>query len=249
MDLQRALDVRPGELVSFLGADSRTILSWYLLRQLAVLGERVVLTGTTQVLAPRSAPLLVSLDPEPADVVSALIRSTALVLAASRPARPPRPRLNGLAPQVLADLARRLPGVTWLVEAGVADSQMLPAPAERKPHIPLTTNHVLVVAETRALGQPLNRQTVCHCQLAAQLLRVPLGTAITLELLAKLIVYTTSWIRAATPTIRASVLLVQRAGRPPAEVDALARALLASGTVQHVAASSPNLTDSVAKWG
>ena len=60
MDLQPALDVRPGELVGFLGADSRTTLAWHLLRQLAMSGERVVLTATSQVLVPRGAPLLVS---------------------------------------------------------------------------------------------------------------------------------------------------------------------------------------------
>ena len=52
----------------------------------------------------------------------------------------------GLEPEVLGDLARRLPEITWLVEADGAKGRLLKAPEEYEPVIPDETDRVIVVA-------------------------------------------------------------------------------------------------------
>jgi len=82
MELHAALDVKPGDLVAFVGAGGKTTAIWQSLRSLVAHGERVVFTTTTHIFKPRQAPLLIDSLPDPALVAFLLTRWPAIILAA-----------------------------------------------------------------------------------------------------------------------------------------------------------------------
>ena len=84
MDLKTALGLIPGELVALVGAGGKTTAGWRLLRLLVDSGERAVFATTTHIFQPRDVPLILTPDPDPAEIVRGLARSQALVLAAAR---------------------------------------------------------------------------------------------------------------------------------------------------------------------
>jgi len=259
MDLQRALNVRPGELVSFIGDDGRIAAAWLLLRLLVGHGERVVLTTTTHISAPRQAPRIIARDPTPASVALALMESPALILAAGHRGETTdqagdhqtRPvELVGLRPTVLDELAHRLPGVTWLVQADVETGRQLKAPAKDEPVIPSRSSRVVVTAGLEAVGRPLDERTVHRPAAAARILRVSPGTAITPDLFANLVAHASGGLKGIPAYAEAVVLLIQQNGPPHPEAATVARLLLLSGRIRRVVLADLRAPDPVLEvWG
>jgi probable selenium-dependent hydroxylase accessory protein YqeC len=257
MDLKQALNVRPGELVAFIGAGSKTTIIWRLLRLLVVSGERAIFTTTTFTFEPRGTPLLLSSDPEPADIARMLIESTFLVLASARE-RVSAPKnmtsnsqlvhpikLTGIDPRILNDLARRMPGVTWLVETDAVKRHKVATMTERQLSVPQATDRVVISADMEALGQPLDEPTVYRPELAAQLLQVAQSTPITSTILANLVNYA-SW-RLQNTQGKASMiaLLSQQDQHPHPQAEEVAERLLERELYQRVVLVSLSTADPV----
>ncbi|MBN1180290.1 MAG: putative selenium-dependent hydroxylase accessory protein YqeC [Anaerolineae bacterium] len=231
-------------MVTFLGSGSKTSVIWRLLHQLVSNGEKVVLTTTTYILEPKGVPVLITIDPEPGDVVRTLLTSTVLVLAAKREecteALPADPNLTGpfkllgVPPQVLNDLARRLPGVTWLVEADKVKKEKLAMPIKNGVIVPPTTNRLVLVADIEAVGQALDADTVYQPELAAQLLNVAPGTRITSELVAKLLGYTALGLSRTLKGVEIVALLAQYSTHAYPEAERLARLLMDNAPIKAV---------------
>ncbi len=246
MDLLTALGLNSGELVAFVGAGGKTTTIWLLLRSLAIGGERAVFATTTHIFKPRRAPLLLDPSPDPALVALLLTRWRAIVLAAQMDeegdpqmaARCPYPaspqKLKGLQPEVVTDLARRLPGVTWLVEADGAKGRALKAPADHEPAVPSGAHRVVIVGSLAALGRPLNDQIVHRAERAAALLRVPLGAPITPDMVAGLIGHARGGLKSVPPRAAAVALLTQPVTTPRPEAAAIARQLLLGQRIRRV---------------
>lgn len=246
MDLKQALNVRPGELVAFIGAGSKTTIIWRLLRLLVVSGERAVYTTTTFTFEPKGAPLLLSRDPEPADIARLLIESTFLILASAREnasasrnvttnSELVRPvKLTGIDPQILNDLARRMPGVTWLVETDLVKQHKLATMTAQHPPVPRATDRVVIAAELEALGQPLDEPVVHRPAHAAQLLQVPQGTPITPIVLANLVNYASWRLSNIQTNFQMVALLTQQGGHPHPQAEAVAEKLLERELYQRV---------------
>ncbi|MCS7284016.1 MAG: selenium cofactor biosynthesis protein YqeC, partial [Anaerolineae bacterium] len=238
VDLQTALDIQPGELIALVGAGGKTTTIWRLLRSLVAQGERVVFTTTTHIFKPRQAPLLLDPSPDPALIAMVLVKWKAILLAAGlgeegepqMAAQAPYPatprKLVGLDPDVVSDLAQRLPGVTWLVEADGAKGRGLKAPADHEPVIPRSSQRVIIVGNLDVLGLPLDETTVHRPERAAALLRIPVGTPITPEIVSGLIGHAQGGLKGIPPEATAVALLTQRGERPRPEADAIARHLL-----------------------
>ncbi len=264
MDLKTALELMAGELVAFVGAGGKTTAAWRLLRKLADAGDPVVFTTTTRIFEPQEkiVPLLLTSQPDAAEIDRRLAEYPALVLAAARgepgdpqqaarsvyPAGPTK--LIGLQPHVLDELSRQLPGTTWLVEADGARGRLLKAPADYEPVIPSTARRVVVVAGLGAIGAPLDERTVHRPQIAARLLGVPSGTTITPELYLALINHPAGGLKGIPPLAEVAILLTrweptQWKERPWCIlVETLARRLLSNpriGRVVHADLSSPTL--------
>ncbi len=246
MNLLQALDLRPGSLIALVGAGGKTTAAWTLLRSFVSAGERVVFTTTTHIFEPQRAPLLLSPYPELGEIVRAMTESPGLVLAAKRgePGNPaqaahsPYPahptKLVGLEPDLLAELARRLPGITWIVEADGSRGRLLKAPGPHEPVIPPNAEHVIAVASLTALGHPLNDRVVHRAQTAAALLRVPISTPITPSLLAGLVGHPSGGLKGIPPRAATIVLLTQQTSSPHPQAAAIAHQLLTNRRVTKV---------------
>lgn len=246
MDLVGALDIRPGSVVAFVGAGGKTTAIWHVLRSLVARGERVIFTTTTQIFKPRRAPLLLDPCPDAAQVALVLVKWSAVILAAGigeegdpeMAARSPYPatsrKLTGLKPEVITDLAPRLPGITWLVEADGARGRALKAPTEHEPIIPSAARRVVVMGSLTALGCPLDESTVHRAERAAALLRVPLGTPITADMVAGLLGHASGGLKSIPPKAAVAALLTQREEAPRPEAAAIARQLLLGRRIRRV---------------
>jgi probable selenium-dependent hydroxylase accessory protein YqeC len=246
MDLKQARNVRPGELVAFVGAGSKTTIMWRLLRQLVVSGERAVFTTTTFTFEPKGTPLLLSSDPDPAHVARLLIESTFLVLASARErtsasvSRTPSSQLNhpiklaGVEPQILDDLARRMPGVTWLVETDAVKRHKLVAMTERQLLVPRGSDQVVIAAELEVLGQSLGDIVVHRPEHAAQLLQVAQGTPVTPAILTSLLNYAAWRLRTAQIRGRMVALLTQQDAPLHPQAEMIADQLLERDLFQRV---------------
>lgn len=250
VNLKTALRLRAGELVALVGAGGKTTTAWQLLHLLVASGERahkrVVFTTTTHIFEPQDVPLLLAPNPDPAEIARRLAESPSLVLAAARgergdPAHAARSpyaaspvKLVGLEPEVLSDLARQLPEITWLVEADGARGRLLKAPAEYEPVIPAGADRVIVVAGLDAIGKPLDERVVHRPEIAARLLGVPLGTAITADLFAKLVGHTSGGLKGTPSRAEVVVLLAQWSGDSSRHAEAVARQLLSNSRIAHV---------------
>lgn len=71
-----------------------------------------------------------------------------------------RPKLVGIPPQWIDELARSLPGLATVVEADGSAQRPLKAPAGHEPVIPSSTTIVLAVAGMDAMGRPLGPRHV-----------------------------------------------------------------------------------------
>ena len=257
MDLGTALGARTGEVLAVAGAGGKTTTGWRLLLQLVEAGSPVVFTTTTHIFEPRDAPCVLNPDPDATDIRAALRVSPALFLAARRgeagdpgqaahspyPAHPSK--LVGLEPQVLDELARRLPGVTWVVEADGARGLLLKAPAEHEPVIPDAAGRVVVVAGLGAIGRPLDGRTVHRPEIAAGLLGLSLGATITASHVAELVGHARGGLKGIPDQAEALVLLAWWGGPPPAEAGAVARPLLSGGRISRVILADLRAADPV----
>jgi len=246
MRLTAALNIHPGEQVAFVGAGGKTSTAWRVLGELATGGHPAVFTTTTRVFEPVGVPLLLNPAPQPTDVTAAMGDPPFLVLAAGRGERgnpeqaarsiyPARPvKLVGLDPARLDELARRLPGVTWLVEADGAKGRELKAPADYEPVIPAGVDRVVLVAGLAALGRPLDDRTVHRPERAAELLGVQLGEPITAETVVRLLTHPLGGLKGVP--VGATVVVVLAQGRKPPHPQAttVARGILAAGRTARV---------------
>jgi len=233
-------------MIAFVGAGGKTTAAWRLLQLLAASGERAVFATTTHIFQPMDLPLILSPDPDPEVIADMLAESKALVLAAGRgetgdPAHAAHSpysadfvKLTGLEPDVLNDLARQLPEVTWLVEADGAKGRMLKAPAEHEPVIPSKTERVIVVAGLGAIGQPLDEGAVHRPEIAANLLGVPVGEIVTPELFAGLVGHPGGGLKGVPDNAEVVVLLAQWEDHLHVHADGLARELLTNSRIGRV---------------
>ena len=246
MGLKAALGLEPGEMVALVGAGGKTTTAWRLLRSFVDSGELVVFTTTTRIFQPKDAVLILDPNPNPKELAQELTRSQTLVLAAGRgesgdsehAARSPYPagpvKLAGLEPEVLDDLAHRLPEVPWLVEADGAKGRLLKAPAEYEPVIPAGADRVVIVAGLGAIDKPLDERTVHRPEIAARLLGVSPGTVVTPELFAELVSHTSGGLKGVPARAEVVALLTQQENCPHAHADTVARQLLSNRRISRV---------------
>jgi len=223
MKLCEALGLRPGEVAAFVGAGGKTTAIWRAQAELVADGGRVVVTTTTKIMEPvlpRDGVLVLTAQPDVARLTDLLDRAPRLTLAARRlgavqplhadhpvPSRPLK--LDGLSREILDGLVAQLPGVAWLVEADGAKGCGIKIHAAHEPVIPARATTVVVMAHLDVLGHRLDATTVHRVDDATQLLGVPVGTALTPALFARVLCDETS-LKGVPERARVVALLTQR---------------------------------------
>ena len=245
MRLCEALDIRPGQAVAFVGAGGKTTAIWRVQAELGAQGAPVVYVTTTKMMEPvlsSGSALYLAPRPDATRIAGLLEPAPRLVLAGRRLADsvtphadhpvPSRPfKLDGLPPDILNELIRQLPGVTWLIEADGAKGCGLKIHAEHEPVVPSGVTTAVVMAHLDVLGSPLDGTTAHRVDDATRLLGVPLGTPITPALFAYAMCHPTS--RKGIPEgARIVLMLTQRSAT--LHPDAHALAVLLRNTYRHI---------------
>jgi molybdenum cofactor cytidylyltransferase len=204
MPLSEALDIRPGDVVCFVGAGGKTAASIQLARELSLRGRRTLITTTTKIIEPvlkEDERLVVSaeLDEATAGAQAAFGDAHIVCLASRRLAETVgdlewlgsdypwtlrSTKLAGIPPEWVGPLAQRAGADVTLVEADGAAHRLLKAPAAHEPVIPDVATLVVPMADLDALGKPLNDEVVHRPLLLADLAGVSVGSPISPEIIA-----------------------------------------------------------------
>ena len=188
--LADALGMTGDDVVAMVGGGGKTTAMFCLARETVEKGGSAITTTTTRIFAGQIAlaPAHVLSADATRERVSAALAAYrhVLVIGATNPG-------TGKADGISLELFRRLrawcPGVCILNEAD--GSRMLPfkAPAEHEPVIPVETTLVVPVVGADVFGQTLDADHVHRPELVSALSGAPLGTAITPEIVARVLAH------------------------------------------------------------
>jgi molybdenum cofactor cytidylyltransferase len=188
--LAKALGMARNEVVALVGGGGKTTAMFRLAREIVEHGGSVITTTTTKIFASQIAlaPAHIPAADATRDNVSAALAAHRHVLVIG-PTNPDTARADG----VSLDLFRRLR--TWFPDTGLLNeadgSRMLPfkAPAAHEPVIPEETTLVVPVVGADVFGQTLDDDHVHRAKLVSALSDAPPGTAITPEIVARVLVH------------------------------------------------------------
>ncbi len=188
MTLAEAFSIGEREVISLVGAGGKTTLLYALGRELSALRCGVILTTTTKIFEPAPSPLFLQfLSPELNAVkkwaAEHLPHHQCLLLARGRL---PNGKLEGIPPEWVEELFL-LGGVSAIVnEADGAAGRPLKAPREGEPVIPDNTTLLVPVMGIEGMDRPLDEETVFRSAIASRLLNLPIGSTVTEEVIARL---------------------------------------------------------------
>lgn len=223
-------------VVAFVGAGGKTTAIVRLAEELTRLGVRTVATTTTRVghSMSRAMPLVEAAGGNVAERLDrALARGGRAFLTGGEG---PDGKLVGVAGDVLEELASRMPGHVFLLEADGSRQRSIKAPAAHEPVIPAATNVVVPVVGLNALGKPLDDRVAHRPELVADLMG---GTVVTPELIAALVLSNKGGLKnaPARASVRPLLNRVRTTGKDVA--GSIARAILwgSHGRVERVVVS------------
>jgi probable selenium-dependent hydroxylase accessory protein YqeC len=188
MTLVEAFSVEEREAISLVGAGGKTTLLYALGRELSALRCGVILTTTTKILEPEPSPFFrqfLSPDLSAAKKWAAehLHRHQCLLLARERL---PDGKLAGIPPGWAEELFL-MDGVSTIInEADGSAGRPLKAPRDGEPVIPDNTTLIVPVMGIDGMGRPLDEQTVFRSAIASRLLDLPMGSTVTEDIIAHL---------------------------------------------------------------
>lgn len=266
MQINEALKIQRGDVVSFVGAGGKTTTAMRLADELSAAGQRVIFTTTTKIMEPiprEGEYLFVSDDPDRmlARVPELLARYPRVILAHHRlegsdagieedvgypfPVR--TNKVKGIAAKTVDQLARQLMGrAVILVEADGAKHRSLKAPAPHEPVVPASTTLLVLMASLHVLGKPLSAEYVFRPELVAALSETALGEPVTIDTVAAVLTHPQGGLKGAPAQARVVPILNQWAGETAsAEAREVAELLLRSERIERVVIASLRRADPV----
>jgi molybdenum cofactor cytidylyltransferase len=234
-------------MVALVGAGGKTTTAWRLLEELMDAGESTIFTTTTQVFRPTGeVTLILDGEPTPSEISKKVGNGRPTVVAAGTggegdpeqvahsryPASPVK--LVGLTPEVLNRLAKKLPSITWLVEADGARGLLVKAPAAHEPVIPSRVDRVIVLGCLDVVGKRLSAETVHRPEIVGQLLGVEPGGRVTTRMLADVLQHPSGGLKGIPPRAESVVALTQWEKPASAAGAAVANELMRVGRVDRV---------------
>jgi probable selenium-dependent hydroxylase accessory protein YqeC len=239
MNLTKALDVRPREMVSRIGAGGKTTSLFRLAKELRETGGKILLTTTTKMAKPARPHVDRLFLVEDAD---ALLSATSQI---------PSPAIIGAGYKVDDDGQLLGLPLTWLdsleqsgqfdsilIEADGAASRLLKVPSEIEPLVPSRCHLTIWVMAIKVLGKQLEPNWVHGAERTMPLLGVAAGVPVTKELIIRLVQDPLGCLKGIPPASRKVALLNQ--ADSPEELEAaedLGRALVRLGLGRVVVAS------------
>ncbi len=210
MNLARALDVRQGDVVTFVGAGGKTTAIYRLADELAQQDWRVLVTTTTKVWPPEPgqvdgqffAPNAAVAHQRLADMMTPGRR---LLMAAGLDAI--EGKLHGVTAELVCQVATAELVDAVLVEADGAKGRSLKAPERYEPVMPPCTTLLVPVAGLDAIGQPLSEAIVHRVERVRALTGLPPGEIIAPAHVARVVTHPHGGLKDAPSAARVAVLL------------------------------------------
>ena len=190
LSLVEALGVAGDDVVALVGGGGKTTVMFRLAREIVEQGGSALSTTTTHIAAAQIAlapAYLVAADATRERIAEALARHRHVLVVSNMNDG------DGRAAGVSLDLVSRLrawhPRACLLNEADGSRMRPFKAPADHEPVIPVETTVVVPVVGADIFGKPLDAEHVHRPELVSALVGVALGTRITPEIVAKLLVH------------------------------------------------------------
>jgi molybdenum cofactor cytidylyltransferase len=181
----QALRVKRGDVVSFVGGGGKTTSMFRLAGELAGMGWRVVTTTTTHISLEqvRMAPMAIYMD-EIAMLSEQLDRHGQCLIIGVPDGKG---RVYGTSSEFIAELQSRADVDAVIVEADGSRSRPFKAPGAYEPVVPSVTTILVPIAGLNSLDTTLDEDHVHRAELAAELARVPVGSIITEDIMARVL--------------------------------------------------------------
>jgi molybdenum cofactor cytidylyltransferase len=185
--LRSALRLERGSVVSFVGAGGKTSAMFRLAVELVENDWRVVTTTTTHLGEEQVSTAPSVLRPEELSKLKSGLDAFGHCLIIGPPDG--HGRVRGISTETIAALHARADVDAILVEADGSRMRALKAPAEHEPVVPHVTTHLVPTVGLEVIGQPLDAGHVHRPELVAHLASATLGSPITIETIARILVH------------------------------------------------------------
>ncbi len=191
MTLIEAFKINTGETISLVGSGGKTTLMFSLARELASAKGCVISTTTTKIMPPSSQETQVLLLDRDELALKNLVQQNVnkydhLTIASELLVSG---KLKGISPELVIQLARLNRISFIIVEADGSAQRPLKAPNSTEPVIPPNTSLVIPVVGIESVGCQLTEENVFRSKIASRLLRLPPGSVITAEHVARLLTH------------------------------------------------------------
>lgn len=187
--LLRAFSLDPGAVVSIAGGGGKTSLMFALAQALLANGQRVITTTTTRIYPPTAeqSPRLVLLNDlhDPVAVVREALAASGHVTVARQ--RDSGNKIGAMLPDLVDALAAAKIADAIIVEADGAAGRPIKAAREGEPVFPRSSTQCVIVVGVEAIGAPLDEDHVFRSALASEILGIPIGTRLTAQAAADLV--------------------------------------------------------------
>lgn len=251
MKLAPALRVKPGMVVTFIGAGGKSSAKARLARELAG-SHGLVLTTTTKVAIDQvhvaDSHAVVDRQEQFDLAIESAGKSRVLFVTGERNAA--GDKWTGVPRQWIEANGSRLKGVgtVCLVEGDGARRRLIKAPADHEPVVPENSELVVVVASLAAVGLPLTEEIAHREERVSELAGLPLGQVFQVQHLARLMTSEQGLLKGVPAAAETRVLLTQvTSSIGEEEVAALAEACLRETRIRAVVAADLGSTDPVSK--
>ncbi len=210
LTLANALGMRGDDVVALVGGGGKSTAMFRLAREMVARGSgsSAITTTTTRIFAAQIAlaPAHVPADCATRDRVLAALAAHRQVLVIGA-----TDRSTGKADGVSLDLFRRLrewcPDACILNEADGSRMRPFKAPAEHEPVIPPETTLVVPVVGADVFGKALDAEHVHRPELVSALSGAPLGTPITPEIVARVLIHPDGGLKGVPASARVVALI------------------------------------------
>jgi molybdenum cofactor cytidylyltransferase len=179
-----------------------------LAREVVAAGGSAITTTTTHIFATQGAlaPAHLLVDEAKPDDLRAALEAHRHVLVTG-PENPQNRRVAGLSLERFSELRRWCPDTCVINEADGSRTLPFKAPAAHEPVIPAETTLVLPMVGADIFGKPLTEDRVHRPELVATLSGAALGSAITPEVVARVLAHPEGGSKGAPPGARVCVLI------------------------------------------
>jgi molybdenum cofactor cytidylyltransferase len=190
MNLSDALGMKRDEVVALVGGGGKSSAMFRLAREMAAQGGSAITTTTTKIFGAQIALApahVMAIDATRERVTSALAAHRhVLVIGATDAATG---KADGVSLELFARLRSWCPDACILNEADGSRMRPFKTPAEHEPVIPAETTLVVPIVGADVFGKPLDADHVQRPELISALSGAPLGSPITPEIVARVLIH------------------------------------------------------------